>query len=62
LRLEKTDKRLRCSTALKDWEALYAFVVDLRRAKDRTSLFQDFQWRNDRWVKKPQKTDQPFND
>lgn len=58
---EKTYKRLRCSTLLKDWEALCAFVVDFRRAKGRASLFQDFQWLNDRWVKKPLKTDQPFN-
>ena len=46
---EDTFKRLRCSTVLKDWEALWGFVMEFRRQKKIPTLFQDFEWLYDKW-------------
>jgi hypothetical protein len=54
---EKTYKRLRCYNLMKDWDALCGFVLEFRRIKGFKTLFQDFQWLNERWVKNPLKAD-----
>jgi Domain of unknown function (DUF4760) len=54
---EGTYKRLRYSNVRKDWDALCAFVFEFRRVKSGQTLFQDFQWLNERWRKSPLKAD-----
>lgn len=54
---EKTYKRLRCFQLMRDWDALCGFILEFRRAKSINTLFQDFQWLNSRWVRKPLKAD-----
>lgn len=54
---EATYKRIRFSTLRKDWDALCAFVLEFRRVRGSRTLFQDFQWLNGRWEKKPLKAD-----
>src|SRR5258708_6378023 len=56
---EEAYKRLRYSTLRKDWEALCAFILEFRRARGSKTLYQDFQWLNGRWEKKPLKADNP---
>jgi hypothetical protein len=55
---EKIYKTMRFSTIANDWKSLCAFIFDFRiiHGKKET-LFQDFQWLNDRWEKKPLKAD-----
>ena len=54
---KKTYKRIRFSTLRKDWDALCAFVMEFRRVRNSRTLFQDFQWLNSRWEKKPLEAD-----
>jgi hypothetical protein len=50
---ERVYKRLRYSTALRDWESLSEFVVAFRHAKGIPTLFQDFEWLYTRWKRSP---------
>jgi hypothetical protein len=52
---EEVYKRLRCSTALKDWESLKGFVTEFRRIKGKQTFFQDFEWLYLRWNADPLK-------
>jgi hypothetical protein len=54
---EGVHKRLRCSSVIKDWEALDGFVADFRIQKQKQTLFQDFEWLYERWKKNPLKAD-----
>lgn len=54
---EDVHKRLRCSSVIRDWEALDGFVADFRIDKRKATLFQDFEWLYKRWKKSPLKAD-----
>jgi len=54
---EGTYNRLRYTNVRKDWDALCAFILEFRRARSSATLFQDFQWLNERWRKRPLKAD-----
>lgn len=48
---EDAYKRLRFSTLLKDWDILCASAMEIRQIRQSPTLFQDFQWLNERWQK-----------
>jgi hypothetical protein len=56
---EKTYKRIRYSTVRKDWSALCGFVMEIRKRRASQTLFQEFQWLNERWAKDTLKADHP---
>ena len=56
---EKTYKRIRYSTVRKDWMALCGFVMEIRKRRSSQTLFQEFQWLNERWSQKSLKADHP---
>jgi len=52
---EKTYKRLRYSTVLRDWGNLCAFILAFRRSKKIDELFQEFEWLYEQWKDRPLK-------
>jgi hypothetical protein len=56
---EHVYKRLRFSTLRKDWDGLCGFILEFRRVRASKTLYQDFQWLNDRWENCPLKADHP---
>jgi hypothetical protein len=54
---ENIYKRLRFSTLRKDWDGLCGFILEFRRVRASKTLYQDFQWLNDRWEQCPLKAD-----
>ena len=50
-------KRVQFSSLTRDWENLKGFILELRKTRNRPSLFQEFQLLAERWLKKPLKVD-----
>lgn len=50
-------KRMRYSIVCNDWRSLKAFVIENRNKKQRPTLYQEFNWLGERWIKKPLKAD-----
>jgi hypothetical protein len=56
---EKTYKRLRWSSLVRDWDALETYVAELRKSRGRPTLFQEFELLAKRWKKIPLKVEEP---
>ena len=52
---EKTYKRLRWSSLVRDWNALETYVAEFRKSRERPTLFQEFELLAKRWKKDPLK-------
>lgn len=52
---ENTYKRLRWSALVRDWNALETYVAELRKTRNRPTLFQEFELLAKRWRSKPLK-------
>lgn len=50
-------KRIQYSVILRDWNSFEGFVRELRKSRNRPTLFQEFQMLAQRWEKAPLKTD-----
>jgi Domain of unknown function (DUF4760) len=48
-------KRMYCSAVLRDWQSCSGMVAELRRSTGKETLFQDFEWLVNRWIKDPLK-------
>ena len=52
---ENVYKRMVYGILVRDWVALKGFVAEIRQSRNRNTLFQEFQWLAERWIKKPLK-------
>ena len=50
---EKIFKLVYFSVVLRDWNAFKGFIEELRKSRNRPTLYQEFQWLAERWQKKP---------
>jgi hypothetical protein len=50
-------KRIQYSVILRDWNSFEGFIRELRKARNRPTLFQEFQMLAQRWQNAPLKTD-----
>ena len=46
-------KRIQFSVVTRDWKNCEGFVVELRKARNRPTLFQEYQWLAERWIADP---------
>lgn len=54
---EEMYKRIQYSVIVRDWNSFEGFIRELRKARDRPTLFQEFQLLAERWIRKPLSTD-----
>jgi len=54
---EKTYKRLRCSSLVRDWRALETYVAEFRKTRRLPTLYQEFEILAKRWIADPLKTE-----
>lgn len=52
---EEMFKRIQFSVVTRDWLACKGFILELRTLRNRPTLFQEFQWLAERWLKDPLK-------
>lgn len=50
---EKIYKRTKYSLILRDWNAFSGYIAELRRAKNRNTLYMEFEWLAKRWGNRP---------
>lgn len=48
-------KRMRYSIWLKDWNALHAFIIEIRTLQKKDTLYQEFERISTRWISSPLK-------
>lgn len=54
---EEIYKRVWFSVVVRDWDAFEGFIRELRKTRNRPTLFQEFQWLAERWKKAPLEKD-----
>jgi hypothetical protein len=54
---EQMYKRVQYSVIVRDWDSFEGFIRELRKTRNRPTLFQEFQLLAERWRAKPLKTD-----
>ena len=50
-------KRIQFSVVTRDWRSCQGFVMELRNARSRPTLFKEFQWLAERWIADPLESD-----
>ena len=43
-------KRIQFSVVTRDWNVCKGFIMELRKSRNRPTLFQEFQWLAERWL------------
>ena len=46
-------KRIQFSVVTRDWSNCKGFIMELRKSRDRGTLFKEYEWLAERWLKDP---------